>query len=310
VVQSTRSLDAIGDVSGSGVRGPRGSGPGTSGLHGSGARGSSPHGSGAAARCTDLYEAFTANFEVLVADTPDLVTEALALRYQVYCVERGYEDPALNPGGCERDEFDRRSVHGLVHHRASGRCVGAVRLILADAAAPARAFPAEVHCKPRFYPGVAERVEAIPRLQLAEISRFAVSKDFRRRLSEAEYTHGISPHASYFDSIGTSPEHRRFMPQVTIGLFAAVVRLSATHGVTHWFAVMEPTLLRLLQRFGIYFPPIGPVVEYHGRRRPTLAIAAEVTERARHERPDVWQIVTDWGEGVPPFPRAKATPSL
>ena len=62
---------------------------------------------------------------------------------------------------------------------------------------------------------------------------------------------------------------------------------------------MEPTLLRLLQRFGIYFPAIGPIVNHHGLRRPTLAVAAAVVNGILNKRPDVWEIVTDRGRFVP-----------
>jgi N-acyl amino acid synthase of PEP-CTERM/exosortase system len=64
-----------------------------------------------------LSEKFDQHFQVELADTPASLSEALALRYQVYCLERGFEDPASNPDGHERDEFDERSVHAIVRHR-------------------------------------------------------------------------------------------------------------------------------------------------------------------------------------------------
>ena len=253
-----------------------------------------------AAGRTALCEKFDRHFEVELADTPGSLSDALALRYQVYCLERGYEDPAKNPGGYERDEFDQRSVHAIVRHRLSGDCIAAVRLVLASPSTPTSLFPVEAACGEQFYAGVWDRVHAVPRGCLGEISRFAVSKQFRRRYTEADYIQGISPHVPYFDESAEGPNHRRVMPYVTLGLFAAVIRLSARHGVTHWFAVMEPTLLRLLRKFGIHFPPIGPVVDYHGRRQPTLAVGIEVADRARAEQPDVWDLVTDRGRELPP----------
>lgn len=247
-----------------------------------------------------LCSAFETNFEVVVADSPALVKEVLALRYQVYCLERGYEDPEKNSDGCERDEFDCRSVYGFVRHRRSARCIGAVRLVLCDTEEPESPFPVEAHCRDVFFPDASREIRSISRVRLGEISRFAVSRQFRRRYTEADYIQGISPHVPYFDPDQPGSEHRRMMPHVTLGLFAAVIRLSKIHGVTHWFAVMEPTLLRLLRRFGIHFPTIGPIVEYHGRRQPTLAVASELAERARGERPDVWDLVTDRGRELPP----------
>lgn len=75
--------------------------------------------------------------------------------------------------------------------------------------------------------------------------------------------------------------------------------MSVDQGITHWFAVMEPALLRLLQRFGIHFPSIGPIVDHHGLRRPTLAAAATVVDGILRKRPDVWEIVTNRGQFVP-----------
>lgn len=243
-------------------------------------------------------EQFKANFDVVLADTPELIDEALALRYRIYCIERGYEDPNRNPGRRERDEYDARSVHALIRHRAGGSA-GVVRLVLADAADLERSFPMEAHCAEQFFAGVPELIQKLRRSQIAEISRFAVMRDFRRRSTEDRFIHGLSPDVSYTDPTAGPATARRAMPQVTIGLFAAIVQLSVRENITHWFAVMEPTLLRLLERFGVRFTEIGPAVQYHGRRVPSLARAFDVVENIRKERPDVWEIITDSGRIVP-----------
>jgi N-acyl amino acid synthase of PEP-CTERM/exosortase system len=58
---------------------------------------------------------------------------------------------------------------------------------------------------------------------------------------------------------------------------------------------MEPALLRLLSRFGIYFSPIGPMVNYHGMRQPCHTNVERLLERVHKERIDVWEIITDNG---------------
>ena len=85
------------------------------------------------------------------------------------------------------------------------------------------------------------------------------------------------------------------MPNITLGLMNGIVRMSVEHGITEWFAVMEPTLLRLLARFGIYFSPIGPMVNYHGMRQPCYATIENLLGRVRKERIDVWEFITDNG---------------
>ena len=75
----------------------------------------------------------------------------------------------------------------------------------------------------------------------------------------------------------------------------SLVRMSVSNGITHWCAVMEPTLLRLLTRLGIHFEPIGPLIEYHGRRQPCYIPLEVLLPRMQRERPDVWDVVTRGG---------------
>jgi N-acyl amino acid synthase of PEP-CTERM/exosortase system len=85
------------------------------------------------------------------------------------------------------------------------------------------------------------------------------------------------------------------MPHITLTLFKGIVQMSAELGIDEWFAVMEPTLLRLLARFGIHFTPLGPMVEYHGLRQPCHANMESLLRRVHQEKIDVWEIITDNG---------------
>jgi N-acyl amino acid synthase of PEP-CTERM/exosortase system len=69
---------------------------------------------------------------------------------------------------------------------------------------------------------------------------------------------------------------------------------------------MEPTLLRMLTATSIRFAPIGPLVDYHGRRQPCYCNVAEVLGRVRDEQPDVWDILTDGGVLWEPILEAQA----
>lgn len=241
-----------------------------------------------------LLDVFHRNFEVVTVDTPELMDAVHTLRYQVYCVENSYESAEQHPDGLERDEFDLFAVHSLVRYRGTESFAGCVRLILPNADKPETPFPIEEQCGDLFDRQAIE-THYLPRHSLAEISRFAVSKGFKRRISEAGTLSGASQAAVYEDE-GASANLRRLLPHITLGLFHAIVRMSAENGITHWYAIMEPTLIRLLGRFGIHFNPIGPLVNYHGRRQPTLAVADEVLAGIYAERPDVWEIITEQGE--------------
>lgn len=246
----------------------------------------------------ELYRAFYDYFEPIPADTSELLDEVFALRYQVYCIEHHFEDPAAHLDGRERDEYDARAVHTLIRHKRTGYCTAAVRLILPDRRNPEAPFPLEHACMGSLYEEASSRIANLDRLKLAEVSRFAVSKEFRRRLGEAETVSGVSPHTAYIDPRGADTLRRGY-PHITLGLIAAAFRMSVEQSITHWFAVMEPGLLRLLQRFGMHFLPVGPIVNHHGLRRPTLAAVAALSDGILGKRPDVWELVTDRGRFVP-----------
>lgn len=233
-----------------------------------------------------LADNFARFFDVKPVVTDEQLRLAMELRYQVYCLETGFEDVNQHPGGMERDEFDSRAVHSLLIHRASGIVAGTVRLVLPEPTNPQALFPIEKHCGD----AVQRPVAAAARSRVAEISRFCISKEFKRRMAE--------PHTLWGSVEGLGEEdmsERRLIPHITVGLFTAIVRMSAQHGIRYWYAVMEPSLLRLLKRFGIHFTLIGPAVEYHGARQPCFADADEVLAEMRRVALPVWELITEGG---------------
>jgi N-acyl amino acid synthase of PEP-CTERM/exosortase system len=210
-------------------------------------------------------------FELVHCDTDELRMQAYQLRYQIYVLETGYENArdcrlAEDSDGkavlLEQDEFDERSDHFLLKHRRSGLYAATARLILPSPRDVAAPYPIELHCpldQPINDVGV--------RARLAEISRFAVSKEFKRRIGEMGTLSGVAENVeNYFGN-----DERRVVPHISLGLIAAVWRMVEQHRITHCYAVMEPALLRLLSRFDLNFDRIGPDVEYHGIRVPCLA---------------------------------------
>ena len=234
----------------------------------------------------DLASAYDRHFTVQSCDTPELLSRAQRLRYQVYCVENPFENPADNPDGKERDLYDAHSVQSLLTHRATGFLVGAVRLILPREGALNRSFPMQEVCRdprlsdPRVFPAACA----------AEVSRFCVSKDFRRRIGESRYAD-----IGEVEARALAAEERRLMPYVTLGLIRGLVQMSIAQGVRHWAIVVEPPLLRLLKTLGFVFEEIGPLVEHHGVRQPCHSDLARLLEGVRRLRPDVWDVVTERG---------------
>lgn len=243
---------------------------------------------------SELYNTFHNHFDVVPADTIGLMEKSFQIRYQVYCVERSFEDVAAFPDKMETDEYDMHSAHSLVRCKTSGQYTGMVRLVLPDPTNLNKPLPMEKFCQSGMKAsGI--NLSSIPRESLAEVSRFSVSKELKRLCS--------SKPAISVVGAEDEPEHKavdtQMMPHITLGLFAGVVRMSAQNNITHWLSVMEPTFLRFLTRYGIYFQKTGPVVDYHGKRQPAVASIDSVLTGIHTHRKDAWEIITDYGNVWP-----------
>jgi N-acyl-L-homoserine lactone synthetase len=119
-----------------------------------------------AARAVRLgYKGRMGEFEVVVADTPDLRDVTFALRHEVYCREFGFEPVCAD--GLERDTYDDRAHHYLLVHVPTGAWAGCVRVV------PGPGLPYEA-----VFGDVPVDLATVPH---GEISRLTVARDFRRR---------------------------------------------------------------------------------------------------------------------------------
>ncbi len=66
----------------------------------------------------------------IVCETPEQVRMAQALRYDVFCLEKEWIDPASCDNGVEIDEYDELAVHFLVLEDDSDAALGTCRLLL------------------------------------------------------------------------------------------------------------------------------------------------------------------------------------
>ena len=199
------------------------------------------------------------SFTICIADTPALRREAYRLRHQVYCIERGYEPCATDE---ESDLYDAWSRHALLRNKADDEVVGTVRVIGPNPVDAAASFPMQ-QCIDQALLG------QIAGQRCGEISRFAISKQRRAGWAAAM--------------------------QLRLALMRGVLMISDELRLTHWCAVMEPTLLRMLRSHGIHFHPVGSLVEYHGLRQPSYGTIERVLGRLHHECYPVWEYVTDGG---------------
>ncbi len=236
-----------------------------------------------------VLDSFNQYFEMVPALSDELKNEVYKLRFQVYCNETHFEDPLQHPGEMEYDEFDEISIHYLVRHRKTNTFAATTRLILPDHNNPDKLFPIEIHSKIDNH----DLLNKIPRNKLAEVSRFCVSKEFKRR----KYDKEDSLTGIHDNSIALiSEDERRTFPHITIALIACQIRISKEHDIHYWFAVMEPALLRFLSTLGIRFTSIGPITEYHGKRKPGVIKVSDLLNGVSQKNPPLWNMLTNNGQ--------------
>lgn len=238
-----------------------------------------------------LIDLFRERLSIVQANSKELLDDVFRLRYQVYCLERGFENATEYPDGRERDDDDSRSTHFLVLFKPArgteNTAVGTVRLILPR---PGADLPVL-----KLLPDQERRKFDLPSESTAEVSRFAVARTFRRCLAE-DLGHSLKDTPKAVNST------RRFLSLLNFWLIRAVGTMTANEGITHIVAMMEPTLLRLLRPLGIVFHPMGQIVEHHGLRQPGWAAMANITDHFRRCRPDLWQLAfnTGWESPIKP----------
>ena len=230
-------------------------------------------------QCTGeaLLDRLNTHFRIATSVGGDELREAQRIRYQVYCVENEFENSAEYPDGCERDAFDCHSVHSLLVHCASGQAVGTARLVLPVQQHLAQSFPIQALCG---HP----HLKLLPLERMAEVSRFSISKQFRRRQTD-----------TLGEGQASSQSRRGLAPLMSLGLIQSLVRMSAEHGITHWCATMEPALLRLLAAMSIRFEPLGPLVRHHGMRQPCYCEVEPMLRRVKFEQRALWEVLVSDG---------------
>lgn len=205
------------------------------------------------------FSALDRDFAVEIADTAAALQDAQALRYEVFCRERNI---LPDPTGTtfEADRFDDDAHHVLLRRRADGEVVGTTRLVTLPPGETSPAFPMQRYCALSIFQGMA--IE-----RLGEVSRFALSTQRR--------TPGTPS-----DSL------------LRLGLMRGILKVSRELGLTHWCALMEPSLLRLLQSSGVRFVPRGPIVEAYGLRQPCFAQISAVLSQGEEQCPEFHAFVT------------------
>jgi len=220
-------------------------------------------------------------FSLEVYDTASVdeeLTELYALRYQIYCLEREFLCPADYPDGLERDAEDSRSAH-FAARNGDGEVVGTARLVLSG---EGEVFPFEKHCPafPDFSPP--------PAALAVEVSRLAVSGNYRRRAGDTLYGVNELEIKRPPETAETGSRHQRAnAPLLVLGLYRQMYRYSRDHGIRYWYAAMEKSLARVLAIYGFVFTPIGSEQDYYGPVTPYIGDLEQLEQQLEAANPDL-----------------------
>ncbi len=251
-----------------------------------------------------LYKAFHQYFEVVIADTPELLEKVFRIRYQMLCIDMnvpGYE-PSLYPDGLERDDYDCHSAHVLIRFRPSGEFIGTVRLIMFDPKNPEKLFPIEQNTQ--IDPALFILNKPL-RQQTGEISRFIIIKGFDRRKAErrsitdteaTESSNKVIKSRDKADRRSSTKKDRRAIRDLTLVLAAGTIRISAQYGISNWLTIMDPALNRLLGYYGLDMKAIGPLTDHYGIRRPYFLDGVKMMKKIKQDHIDVWEMITEDGK--------------
>jgi N-acyl amino acid synthase of PEP-CTERM/exosortase system len=216
------------------------------------------------------------NLTLQISRSPDHVGRCQRLRYKVYCVERGWYNEVRISKGHELDAYDNRANHALLTRIDNGESIGVVRLVLPSGDLKNPDLPIQ-EISPDPLSLIEEPVDLT---RIAEVSRFAVTRDYKN----------WSPAPSVSAGEGKSTSEKRFS-LFSVTLMRAVVLMARENGVEYLCATMEPALILHLSRLGIKFKALGEAKEYHGLRQPCFMKLAEVDAEMRRLRPEVHPLV-------------------
>lgn len=114
-------------------------------------------------------------FNTVFAYSDLLRREVFRIRYDVYCEELRFAEPARFPERQETDEYGPYLLHCLLRHEPSGTFAGCVRLVLPES--PSDPLPFEWLCAGRMSEDVLGGLVS-DRRNVGEISRLAVFSKF------------------------------------------------------------------------------------------------------------------------------------
>lgn len=237
-----------------------------------------------------LFGIFNKMFDVVHADTPELIEQAHRMRYQVFCEEHeGYEDRATHPDGMEKDKYDSHSLQALLVYKPRNIVMGTIRVITANPDDWRNSFPLQnLISAPQLH------TEAFVK-NACELSRFCISREVRKTI-KAE----IQQFSSRKNNDPTNPFNFFERPLLNIalaispmGLIRGAFELALKKGILNVFGVMEPFHIARLEMAGLLYTKLSEEIEYHGKRLPFICNIMEYFDHAISFNHNCWKIISN-----------------
>ncbi|MBK7353493.1 MAG: PEP-CTERM/exosortase system-associated acyltransferase [Nitrosomonas sp.] len=231
----------------------------------------------------NISKVFSEHFEIIPALSDELKEEAYRVRHHVYCEDLSYESQRENK--CESDEYDANSLHLLLKSIKLNKFIGCTRLVRRSADNLYELLPFEKICSHTL--DYSKINNLLRRDNIAEVSRLAVTSDFRRRKGEADQPVSISD-----EDYGASQYTNTRFPYVPLGLFYGTVELASVNHIDILFMLTEKRLASHFSKLGADLKFIGAPVEYHGLRIPSMIDTAQVIRDIKPLFRPLYQIIS------------------
>lgn len=211
-----------------------------------------------------------------------MMQSVFELRYQVYCLERGFLKASDYPEGIEKDDFDSTSDH-FCEFDDYDRVAGYARLVRHNSDL---LFPFQQHCDT-----LLDDVTLPPPEYSAEVSRLIIRSDHRRQRTArgalvAMASDEARPACERASRAAASP---LTLPK----LYRQMVVFSLNKGIKYWYAAMERTLARSLLLMNYPFKQITAQVDYYGPVATYMLDMHELQRRLSNRNPSHLEWLTN-----------------
>ncbi|MEO6422317.1 MAG: PEP-CTERM/exosortase system-associated acyltransferase [Candidatus Nitrotoga sp.] len=187
------------------------------------------------------------SYEVILADNEESKNIHYNLRYQIFCLEKGFEEADKFKDEMERDIYDDKAIHFLV--KSKNRWIGSFRIVIDQFGS----LPFQKVSTP-YCPQFLQR-----ELQTAEFSRLGILRPFQN------LRNGQSPKESSENE-----------SEIMLKMLHAGVDYCRTNGIGHIICLCRRSIGRVLNQFGLQARSIGPAIIHHGPRTPFAFNLADI----------------------------------